>query len=182
MFLKLLRILDSVNIFFGLLTAVLLIAFHSIWIDSIAIILSAALLWKTKYDNRRTLLFLAYFISSWYLASLLTSPLLLETIHVRSLPYQPLCVLGIALLIGLIAAAFLFGTSTLTFIWLVLYLLAAAEALLSSPGSFLSNYWTGAQMSDTIHQFYPVLIAVIFIGIYLEKFQKAMVLDYLANK
>ncbi|MBM7690991.1 hypothetical protein JOC77_000394 [Peribacillus deserti] len=184
MYLKGLRILDMINIVFGLFTALLLFVYHSIWIDGLLIAASVILLWKTKFNNRKLLLFSAYFISSWYLASLLTSPVLLETIHVRELHMHPLWIPVIALLIGLIAASFRFGTSTLTFIWFSLFILVSIEAIFQggTGAGMLHRFWTASLLAETIHRFFPFLIAAACIGIFLEKFQNALVIDYINNK
>ncbi|PLT29046.1 hypothetical protein [Peribacillus deserti] len=182
MYLKGLRVLDSINILFSLFTALVLFIYHSIWLDGLLIAASAFLLWKTKYNNRKWLLFLAYFISSWYLASMLTSPIVLETVHIQELHLHPLWIPVIALGIGIIAASFRFGTSTLTFIWFSLFIVVTIAAVYQGGSGLLHRYWTASLLAETIHRFYPLLIAAACIGVFLEKFQKALVIDYISNK
>ncbi|WP_409290306.1 hypothetical protein [Peribacillus sp. SCS-37] len=182
MYLQGIRILDLINIAFSLFTAIILFTIQSIWLDGIMLIAAAILLWQTKYSHRKPLLFAAAFISTWYFASLLTRPLLVDTIHISQFDMHPLWIPVIAAGAGLAASQFRIGTSTLTLLWLALYLLAAVETLVHNKEYLLARYWTPSMLADTINQYIPVLIAALCIGIFLEKFQKALIIDYMSNK
>ncbi|MGE7183783.1 hypothetical protein ACQKKK_07175 [Peribacillus sp. NPDC006672] len=180
MFKSILRILDLLTILFSA------VAGYSLWtggsnlISVLLIILSPLLLLLAKYHGNRYLLFAAYITTTVYFTAIIYNGLSNSGIDFFQSNFHVLLIGAAAVLLSIIAAVIGFGTNTLTILWLSLHALVTFETIRMSSG-FLSHFWSDPVVETAIRNDYPFLLMVVWIGLFLDKYQSELTRDYLSR-
>lgn len=180
MFKSILRILDLLTILFSA------VAGYSLWtggsnlISVLLIILSPLLLLLAKYHGNRYLLFAAYITTTVYFTAIIYNGLSNSSIDFFQSSFHVLLIGAVAVLLSIIAAVIGFGTNTLTILWLSLHGLVTFETIRMSSG-FLSHFWSDPVVQTAIRNDYPFLLMVVWIGLFLDKYQSELTRDYLSR-
>ena len=182
MFQNILRFLDVLAI---LLSA---IAGYALWTNGnnllpiFLIVLSPILLLIAKFQGNRILLFITYITTTIYFTAIIynglsTSPTDFFHSHLSVL------LLGIvAIIVSLIAAMIGFGTNTLTILWLALQGIVMYETFSQFPANqFLIHFWSTPTIHAAIREDFPILLMVIWIGLFLDKYQRELQREYLSR-
>lgn len=182
MFKSILRILDFLTILFAL------VAGFSLWMDGnslispLLIILSPVLLLLAKYHGNRYLLFAAYVTTTVYFTAIIYNGLSNSALDFFQSGLSVLAIASAAVLLSIIAAVVGFGTNTLTILWLALHALVTFETIaLNSASGFLAHFWSTQVVETVIRSDYPFLLAVIWIGLFLDKYQRELTREYLSR-
>lgn len=179
---NLLRLLDILVIFLAL------IAGYSLWVDEssllsiILIVLSPALLLFSKYKRNRILLFIAYVTTTVYFTSIIYNGLSANSTEFFREDFSILSLGIFAIVISAVAAVVGFGTNTLTILWFTLQCIVLFETMMHYPMQQFSQYfWSNPVMNDVIQNDYPILLMVVWIGLFLDKYQRELIRDYLSR-
>ncbi|MDM5210301.1 hypothetical protein QUF94_02295 [Peribacillus sp. NJ4] len=180
MFKSILRILDLLTILFSA------VAGYSLWtggsnlLSILLIILSPLLLLLAKYHGNRYLLFAAYITTTVYFTAIIYNGLSNSGIDFFQSDFNVLLIGAAAVLLSIIAAVIGFGTNTLTILWLSLHALVTFETIRMSSG-FLSHFWSDPVVETAVRNDYPFLLMVVWIGLFLDKYQSELTRDYLSR-
>ncbi|MFE4809716.1 hypothetical protein ACFQ9Y_00900 [Peribacillus simplex] len=180
MFKSILRILDLLTILFSA------VAGYSLWtggsnlISVLLIILSPILLLLAKYHGNRYLLFAAYITTTVYFTAIIYNGLSNSGTDFFQSNFHVLLIGAAAALLSVIAAVIGFGTNTLTILWLSLHALVTFETIRMSSGS-LSDFWSDPVVQTAVRNDYPFLLMVVWIGLFLDKYQSELTRDYLSR-
>ncbi|MBA9026819.1 hypothetical protein [Peribacillus huizhouensis] len=182
MFHKFIRLLDIIALFFSIIAVYAIFNSGSMNIVNILfIVISPTLLLLSKFKGSRTLLFFAYVCSSIFFLSVLYNGFFRQDDFFHS----GLLAVGISLLaivFSIFAAVIGFGTSTLTIVWLTLHGLVVYEALqLAGLGGFLDTFWSQKAIETAISNDYAFLLMFVWIGLFLDKYEKAIVREYISR-
>lgn len=166
--------IDIVNVVFAIVATVMLLINENAYLLSCTILVTTFALLVTKYRFNRLFTFLTYAGSAFFFAYLYG-----ETItNVATASNYLLIIIAIASVIGLIASFVKLGSSTLSFVWLIMHLLVFITAFqMTNHTSFLQAFWSNNAQLYTISQYYPYLLAGFLIGVFLEKYQVAIKRD-----
>ncbi|MEJ9228543.1 hypothetical protein LAV79_03320 [Peribacillus butanolivorans] len=180
MFKSILRILDLLTILFSA------VAGYSLWtggsnlMSVLLIILSPLLLLLAKYHGNRYILFAAYITTTIYFTAIIYNGLSNSSIDFFQSSFHVLLLGAAAVLLSIIAAVIGFGTNTLTILWLSLHALVTFETIRMSSG-FLSHFWSNPVVETAVRNDYPFLLMVVWIGLFLDKYQSELTRDYLSR-
>jgi hypothetical protein len=178
-----LRILDGVTVVLAIIAVYSLsTSTHMSIINSSLLLLSPLLLLIAKFKGNRLLLFLAYVSSTIFFTSILYNGIFLnrEAFFYSGLTAVPISL--VAVLFSILAAYIGFGTNTLTIVWLTLHALVAFETLQGSPAStFFEHFWSPIYVESVIRDDYPILLMMIWLGLFLDKYQRALTRDYISQ-
>ncbi|MDW7615302.1 hypothetical protein ABES08_04065 [Peribacillus simplex] len=180
MFKSILRILDLLTILFSAFAGYSLWTGGSNLISVLLIILSPLLLLLAKYHGNRYLLFAAYITTTVYFTAIIYNGLSNSGIDFFQSNFHVLLIGAAAVLLSIIAAVIGFGTNTLTILWLSLHALVTFETIRMSSG-FLSHFWSDPVLETAIRNDYPFLLMVVWIGLFLDKYQSELTRDYLSR-
>ncbi|MFP3508723.1 hypothetical protein SB775_03460 [Peribacillus sp. SIMBA_075] len=180
MFKSILRILDLLTILFSAFAGYSLWTGGSNLISVLLIILSPPLLLLAKYHGNRYLLFAAYITTTVYFTAIIYNGLSNSGIDFFQSSFHVLLIGAAAVLLSIIAAVIGFGTNTLTILWLSLHALVTFETIRMSSG-FLSHFWSDPVLETAIRNDYPFLLMVVWIGLFLDKYQSELTRDYLSR-
>ncbi|MFJ7639406.1 hypothetical protein ACQKIC_13260 [Peribacillus sp. NPDC046944] len=182
MFKPILRILDILTILFSAVAGYSLWANGSNLISVLLIILSPLLLLLAKYHGNRYLLFTAYITTTIYFTAIIYNGLSDSSIDFFQSGISVLLLGLAAFLLSIIAAVIGFGTNTLTILWLALHALVSFETVtMNSASGFLSHFWTTPVVEAAIRNDFPFLLMIIWIGLFLDKYQRELTRDYLSR-
>ncbi|WP_110928520.1 hypothetical protein [Bacillus massiliglaciei] len=182
MFQNILRTLDIFIIILSVMAAVSLWMGGSSVISILLIVLSPALLLFAKYKRNRLLLFAAYSTTTVYFTAILYNGLTDSSVDFFQSEARVLLYGLAAILVSIIAAVVGFGTNTLTILWLSFYILVIFETVTHYPlSSFLDHFWSRSVIEDAVRKDYPFLLMVIWIGLFLDKYQRELTRDYLTR-
>lgn len=180
MFKSILRILDLLTILFSAVAGYSLWTGGSNFISVLLIILSPLLLLLAKYHGNRYLLFAAYITTTVYFTAIIYNGLSNSGIDFFQSSFNVLLIGAAAALLSVIAAVIGFRTNTLTILWLSLHALVTFETIRMSSG-FLSGFWSDPVVETAIRNDYPFLLMVVWIGLFLDKYQSELTRDYLSR-
>lgn len=182
MFQNILRFLDILAIILSV------IAGYALWIEGsntlniLLIVLSPVLLLIAKYQGNRILLFIAYVTTSIYFTAIIYNGLSNSRIDFFQANFHVLLLSSIAIFISVVAAVIGFGTNTLTILWLSLQGIVLYETFSQFPtNQFFEHFWSAHIIDTAIRDDYPVLLMVIWIGLFLDKYQRELQRDYLSH-
>ena len=87
-----------------------------------------------------------------------------------------------AIVISFVAAIIGFGTNTLTILWLSLQGIVLYETLIQFPtNQFFQHFWSAPIIDAAIRDDFPILLMVIWIGLFLDKYQRELQREYLSR-
>ena len=146
------------------------------------IVLSPILLLLAKYHGNRILLFIAYVTTTIYFTAIIYNGLTYSSTDFFQSNFGVLLFGIIAILISFVAAVIGFGTNTLTILWLSLQGTVLYETLRQFPMSqFFKHFWSSPIIHTVIRDDYPILLMVIWIGFFLDKYQRELEREYLSR-
>jgi hypothetical protein len=182
MFKSILRILDILTILFSA------VAGYSLWtggsnlLSVLLIILSPLLLLLAKSHGNRYLLFSTYITTTIYFTAIIYNGLSNSSLDFFQSSLHVLMIGIAAVLLSIIAAVIGFGTNTLTILWLSLHALVTFETIrLYNASDFLAHFWSTPVVEAAIRKDYPFLLMAIWIGLFLDKYQRELTRDYLSR-
>ncbi|RID89551.1 hypothetical protein D1953_00075 [Peribacillus asahii] len=161
------------------------IASYALWtsgsniVSMLLIVLSPILLLLAKYQGNRLLLFAAYVTTTVYFTAIIYNGLSNSPIDFFQADFRILLFGLIAVALSLIAAVIGFGTNTLTILWLSLQGIVLYETFSQFPANrFLEHFWSAPIIDAVVRDDYPILLMVIWIGLFLDKYQKELQREY----
>lgn len=182
MFQNILRLLDILAIILSC------IAGYALWIEGsntlsiLLIVLSPTLLLIAKYQGNRILLFIAYVTTTIYFTAIIYNGLSNSQIDFFQSSFHVLLLGIIAILVSFFVAVIGFGTNTLTILWLSLQGTVLYETLSQFPkNQFLAHFWSAPIIDAVVRDDYPILLMVIWIGLFLDKYQRELQREYLSR-
>lgn len=179
LYLSIIRKIDLFNILFALFGAMALWIYEGAWLELSVMLTSTLLLLISKYKYNRPIIFFAYFFSTLFFAILFAKTSEEFSVKFSLIPSSIYGLIGITILIGLVAAAARFGTSTLSLVWLTLHLLVFFATLqMSQYTSFFKAFWSSNAQMIAVQEYYPFIVMGMLIGVFLEKFQMELMRDY----
>ncbi|MFJ5623383.1 hypothetical protein ACIQD3_11710 [Peribacillus loiseleuriae] len=183
MFHKFIRLLDIIALFFSIIAVYAIFNSVSMNIVNILfIVISPTLLLLSKFKGNRTLLFFAYVCSSIFFLSILYNGFFTTQYDFFHSGLLAIGISLLAILFSTIAAFIGFGTSTLTIVWLTLHGLVAYEAFqLGDSSGFLDSFWSPKTIETAISKDYAFLLMFVWIGLFLDKYQRAIVREYISR-
>ena len=182
MFQNILRFLDIVAIILSVLAG------YALWIEGsnilniLLIVLSPILLLLAKYHGNRILLFIAYVTTTIYFTAIIYNGLSNSPIGFFQSNWGVLLFGIFAIIISLVAAVIGFGTNTLTILWLSLQGIVLYETLRQFPmNQFFEHFWSAPIIEAVIRGDFPILLMAIWIGLFLDKYQRELQREYLSR-
>lgn len=182
MFQNILRFLDIVAIILSVLAGYALWREESSTISILLIILSPILLLLAKYHGNRILLFIAYVTTTIYFTAIIYNGLSNSPIEFFQSSLGVLLFGIFAIIISLVVAVIGFGTNTLTILWLTLQGIVCYETLSQFPmNQFFTHFWSTPIIHAVIRDDFPILLMAIWIGLFLDKYQRELQREYLSR-
>jgi hypothetical protein len=182
MFQNILRFLDLLAIILSVLAG------YSLWINGsntlsiLLIVLSPILLLIAKYQGNRILLFVAYVTTTIYFTAIIYNGLSNSPTDFFQSNFSVLLFSIAAILVSFIVAIVGFGTNTLTILWLSIQGIVLYETLSQFPmNQFFEHFWTAPIIDAVMRDDYPILLMVIWIGLFLDKYQRELQREYLSR-
>jgi len=175
MYNTIIRKIDIINLVFSIVATVALLVNEHALFEAIIIIAATLTLVVTKYRFNKLFIFVTYSFSILFLGIIFTNTagqFLFENISILTNIYF---VIAVAIIIGGIAAFTNLGTNSLSMVWLVFHLFMFVSAIqMTNHVPFIKALWSSNAQLYTIREYYPFIIAGLLIGIFLEKYQKAI--------
>ena len=141
------------------------------------LVLAAGVLLIWSKVNRATIIYLVtYFIHLFFAGIIIYGHFINNEQTWSNYAFIGIAALAIAVMAFLVRT----NTGTLSLFWLSLHILLIIQAFIT-PGSFMSDYWSINSIQQVFHSFYPLLIAVFLIGLFLDRFQTEIKREY-SNK
>ena len=182
MFQNILRFLDIVAIILSVLAGYALWIEGSSTINILLIILSPILLLLAKYHGNRILLFIAYVTTTIYFTAIIYNGLSNSSTEFFQSNFGVLLFGIFAIIISLVVAVIGFGTNTLTILWLTLQGIVFYETLSQFPmNQFFTHFWSAPIIDAVIRDDFPILLMAIWIGLFLDKYQRELQREYLSR-
>lgn len=182
MFQNILRFLDILAIILSVLAG------YALWIEGsntlsiLLIILSPILLLFAKYQGNRVFLFIAYVTTTIYFTAILYNGLTNSQTSFFQSGFGVLLFGIFAILISLVVAVIGFGTNTLTILWLSLQGTVLYETLRQFPtNQFFEHFWSEQIIVNVVRGDYPILLMAMWIGLFLDKYQRELEREYLSR-
>ena len=178
MYTTIIQKLDIMNIVFAVLATVTLIWNENTYIEAAIIMVATLALLASKYRFHRLLIFLTYSCSILFLGIILSKSTEEVVINGLKMPSNLFWVVIIAVIVGAAAAFFRLGTNSMTVVLITFHILMFVSAIrLSDSVPFIKALWSSNAQLYTVHSYYPILIASLLLGIFLEKYQVEMKKD-----
>ncbi len=175
MYNTIIRKIDIINLVFSIVATVALLVNEHALFEAIIIIVATLTLVATKYRFNKLFIFVTYSFSILLLGIIFTNTagqFLFENISILTNIYF---VIAVAIIIGGIAAFTTLGTNALSMVWLVFHLFMFVSAIqMTNHVPFIKALWSSNAQLYTIREYYPFIIAGFLIGMFLEKYQKAI--------
>lgn len=182
MFQNILRFLDVLAIILSAIAGYALWKSDGTVLPIILIILSPILLLLAKFQGNRILLFIAYITTTIYFTAIIYNGLSNSPTDFFHSHLHVLLLGIIAIVISIVAAVIGFGTNTLTILWLALQGIIMYETFSQFPANlFLTHFWTISTVHAAIREDFPILLMVIWIGLFLDKYQRELEREYLSR-
>ncbi|MFS0780149.1 hypothetical protein [Bacillus sp. 1P06AnD] len=178
MYSSIIQKIDIINCIFAVVSIFALIWNTNSYIEAVMIIVATITLIATKSAFNRTLIFITYAFSALIFGLLFSMLAETTTFNSFMLPSNYLSVAVLALIIGIIAAYARLESSILTLVWFTLYALMIISSFIMKDIPFLQALWSREAQLYMMQKFYPFLLASMFIGVFLEKYQVAMKRDH----
>ncbi len=182
MFQNILRFLDILAIILSVLAGYALWIGGNTIVSTLLIVLSPILLLTAKYQGNRILLFIAYVTTTIYFTAIVYNGLSNSPTDFFQSHFSVLLLGLVAIVISFVAAIIGFGTNTLTILWLSLQGIVLYETLTQFPtNQFFQHFWSAPIIDAVIRDDYPILLMVIWIGLFLDKYQRELQREYLSR-
>lgn len=170
--------LDIANLVFGILAVVTLIWNENAYVEALIIITATLALVASKYRFHRLLIFLTYSCSILFLGIIFSKSTEDVVINGLKMPSNLIWIIAIAIIVGGVCAFFKLGTNSMTALLIAFHILMFISAIkMSANISFIKALWSSNAQLYTVHTYYPILIASLLLGIFLEKYQIEMKKD-----
>ena len=170
MYTTLIQKLDIMNIVFAVLATVTLIWNENTYIEAAIIMVATLALLASKHRFHRLLIFLTYSCSILFLGIIFSKSTEEVVINGLKMPSNLLWIV--------IIAFFRLGTNSMTVVLITFHILMFVSAIrLSDSVPFIKALWSSNAQLYTVHSYYPILIASLLLGVFLEKYQIEMKKD-----
>ena len=172
---NLLRTIDIITILLAAAAAYSMIVLETALVNSLLIAAAPVLLLIAKYKGSKLLLFFAYMCTTLYFTAVLYDTFSEGAERYFTSGWPAVLLAAAALIISIAAAIIGFGTNTLTILWFMLHLLVIRQTLvLYVPSSFFSHFWARETADMAITRGYPVLLMAVWLGLFLDKYQREL--------
>ena len=170
--------IDIINIVFAILATVTLIWNENAYVEALILIIATLALVASKYRFNSLLIFLTYSCSILFLGIIFSKSTEEMVLSGVTVPTNLIWIILIAVIAGAVATFFKLGTSSLTVLLTAFHILMFVSAIqLSDNIPFVQALWSSNAQLYTVRTFYPILIACLLLGVFLEKYQNEMKKD-----
>lgn len=172
MYTTIIQKLDIMNLVFGILAVITLTWNENAYVEALIILVATLALVASKYRFHRLLIFLTYNCSILFLGIIFSKSTEEVVINGLKMPSNFLWIAIIAILVGAAAAFFRLGTNSMTVVLITFHILMFISAIqLSNSIPFIKALWSSNAQLYTVHSYYPILMASLLLGVFLEKYQ-----------
>ncbi|MGN1385867.1 MAG: hypothetical protein ACI4XS_04615 [Bacillus sp. (in: firmicutes)] len=172
MYTTIIQKLDITNLVFGILAVITLIWNENAYVEALIILVATLALVASKYRFHRLLIFLTYSCSILFLGIIFSKSTEDVVINGMKMPSNLIWITIIAVLVGAVCAFFKLGTNSMTAVLITFHILMFISAIkMSTSVPFIKALWSSNAQLYTVHTYYPILIASLLLGVFLEKYQ-----------